>query len=120
MKKLTIIMSFLLGGTSMSTTFGASQNIPMHIIDEGAITESPTKAPARPWYISQDDYILTLSATSVDYELLLLDEDGVEVYSAFIPAGTTQIDLPTTLSGEFELRLIPFSATYYYKGYIEL
>ena len=53
-----------------------------------------------------------------DYTLSLYDEDGEVAYSVFVPAGTTQIVLPSTLSGSFELRFETDS--YYYYGYIEL
>ena len=92
----------------------------MHIIDKGAIGSGNTKIPARPWYITQDDNVLTLPAFEDDFTLEVLDEDGMVVYTTYLPAGTTQVILPSSLSGEFELRLIPFSSTYYYRGYIVL
>jgi hypothetical protein len=64
--------------------------------------------------------VLTLPGFEDDYTLELRDEDGTMVYSIYLSAGTTQVVLPSTLSGEYELRLIPFSATYYYRGYILL
>ena len=90
----------------------------MQIINESSVNNGNTHIPARPWYITQDDNILTLSATSVDYELQLIDEMGNLVYTVFIPAGTTLITLPTNLSGEFELHLV--ADTYYYRGYVTL
>jgi hypothetical protein len=59
-----------------------------------------------------------MSATPCDYVLTLYDEDDELVYSTFLPAGTTQVVLPTTLSGDFEIRFE--TATYYYYGYISL
>ena len=82
------------------------------------VFQVPPKAPPRPLVISQDNNILTLPATSVDYTLELRDENGTLVYSSYIPTGTTQIILPTTLSGNFEIRLV--ADTYYYIGYISL
>ena len=114
-KKIVSVL-FLLGGSSFA--FAESQNVPLHIIKESSVDELSTKAPARPWYITQDDNILTLPATPVDYELQLIDEMGNLIYSEFIPAGTTQIVVPSDLTGEFEIRLV--SDTYYYKGYISL
>ena len=76
------------------------------------------KAPALPWCIDLTDNIITMSATPCDYTLNLYDEDGEIVYSVFVPAGTTQVVLPTTLSGDFELRFE--TDTYYYYGIIYL
>ena len=118
MKKFLLFVLLLIGGS----TFAFSQNqIPMQIINQtGADAGGNTLAPPRPWYITQDENVLTLPAFEDDLTLLLLDEDETIVYSTYVPAGTTQVILPTTLSGEFELRLIPFLATYYYRGYIIL
>ena len=92
----------------------------MHIIDETPVGHSGPYAPARPWYIIQDDYAFTLAATPEDYTLVLLDEDGEVVYSDTLPSGSTMFVLPSTLSGNYELRLVPLACTYYYRGYLEL
>ena len=117
-KKLLLTIAVFVGGNLSSLM--AQQNIPMNIIQDGASSNSGTYAPPRPWYIMQDDYVLTLPAFDYDYTLVLFDEDGVAVYSADYSAGTTTVTLPSTLSGEFELRLVPYAATYYYRGYMEL
>lgn len=92
--------------------------VPMHIIKEGGVGNGNTLAPVRPWYITQDDYTLTLPAFEDDFTLELLDEDGLVVYTTYVPAGTTLVVLPSTLSGDFELRFV--ADTYYYRGYITL
>lgn len=90
----------------------------MQVILNGGSGAGPTYSPPRPWYITQNDYTLTLPAFEDDFTLVLLDEDGVVVFSTFVPAGTTMIVLPSTLSGDFEIRLV--GDTYYYRGYITL
>ena len=92
----------------------------MHIIDKGAIGDGNTLAPPRPWYIIQDGYELTLPSFEDDLTLELRDATDTVVYTTYVAAGTTQVVLPSTLSGNFELRLVPFFATYYYRGYIDL
>ena len=96
----------------------ADHQIPMHIIRTGNASDGPTYAPPRPWYITQDDYVLTMPAFEDDYTLELRDENDVIIYTDYVPAGTTQIVLHSTLSGDFELRLV--GDTYYYRGYISL
>ena len=88
----------------------------MQIIKKGSSDGGNTLAPPRPWYITQNGYVLTLPAFEDDYILELRDEDDVVVYTDDVPAGTTQIVLPSTLSGDFEIRLV--GDTYYYRGYI--
>lgn len=116
MKKLFLAVALLMGGGNVYLE--ASEEIPLEIIDETSVGSGNTKAPARPWYITQDDNVLTLPALADDYTLVLLDEDGDVAYTTFVPAGTTTVVLPSTLSGDFELRLV--ADTYYYRGYIIL
>jgi len=116
MKKFILAFA-LLFGVGINSLW-AQQEIPMQIIDEMPAGTGNTLAPPRPWYITQNDYTLTMPAFGVDFTLVLLDEDGVVVYSVYVPAGTTLIVLPSTLSGDFELRLV--ADTYYYRGYITL
>lgn len=116
MKHLLICISMLF---CLSTfAYAGNDDVPMTYQPKGSIHEGNGKAPAAPWYISQDGYVLTMSATTCDYTLSLYDEDDELVYSTFVPAGTTLIVLPATLSGEFEIRFE--TDTYYYYGFIEL
>jgi hypothetical protein len=116
-RKLVLFVILLIGGCSFS--YGAQQ-IPMHIIDETPVGHSGPYAPARPWYITQDEKVFTLAATPEDYTLVLLDEDGEVIYSDTLISGSTMFVLPSTLSGSYELRLMPLASTYYYRGYITL
>ena len=119
MKKLLLVFALLCNGGGINPLW-AQHQIPMHIIDQSGTSAGNTLAPPRPWYITQDDYVLTMPAFVENLTLQLRDEDDAVVYSTYVPAGTTQVVLPTTLSGEFELRLIPFNVTYYYRGFIVL
>ena len=114
MKKVMMVALLLIGVCVSS--YGDPVQVSMQIINESSGSAGPTYAPPRPWYITQNDYTLTLPAFEDDFTLVLLDEDGVVVYSAFVPAGTTMIVLPSTLSGDFEIRLVVH--TYYYRGYL--
>ena len=116
MKKVMLVALLLTCGGINS--FGSPVQISMHIIKDDAAGSGPTYSPPRPWYITQDDYTLTMPAFEDDFTLELLDEDGVVVYSVYVPAGTTLIVLPSALSGDFELCLV--GDTYYYRGYITL
>ena len=102
MKRILFAIALFVGGLN---SLWAGQ-IPMQIIDHGPAAGGSTLAPPRPWYITQDDYVLTLPAFEEDFTLELRDEDDAVVYSTFVPAGTTQVVLPSTLSGDFELRLV--------------
>jgi hypothetical protein len=116
-KKFHFAFALLIG---CATSLWAAQQIPMKIIDPEGVGNGHTYAPPRPWYITQDENVFTLSATPEDYTLVLLDEDDEVVYSDTLLSGSTMFVLPSTLSGNFELRLIPFASTYCYRGYLEL
>ena len=100
----------------LSTIAIAGNEVPLNYQPHGSTHGGNPKAPT--WYIDQDGNVLTMSATSCDYTLTLYDENDVLVYSVFVPSGTTQVVLPATLSGNFEIRFE--TATYYYYGYISL
>lgn len=115
MKHLFICISMLF---CLSIIAYAGNDVPMTHHPIGSTHGGNGKAPAAPWCINQDGYVLTMSATPCNYTLSLYDEDDELAYSVFVPAGTTLIVLPATLSGDFEIR---FEAdTYYYYGYITL
>ena len=116
-RKLVLFVILLIGGCSFS--YGAQQ-IPMQIIDQTPPLGGHPYAPYRPWFISQESNVFTLAATPEDYTLVLLNEDGEVVYTDTLPSGSTMFVLPSTLSGSFEIRLMPFASTYYYRGYLEL
>lgn len=116
MKKVMLVALLLSGGSISS--YGSPVQITMHIIKDGAASSRPTYAPPRPWYITQNDNVLSMPAFEDNFTLELRDENDLVVYTDYVPAGTTQIVLPSTLSGDFELRLV--GDTYYYIGYISL
>ena len=84
----------------------------------GSTHAGSTKSPVRPWFIDLTDRVITMQATPCDYTLTLYDDSGNVAYSVYVPAGTTQVTLPATLTGDFELR---FEADgYYYFGFVNL
>ena len=68
MKTLLIVMALLLGGASSTKAF-ADNEIIMQIIDPGECGHGSIKTPPVPLVIYQNDNVLTLPATPVDYTL---------------------------------------------------
>lgn len=123
MKKLgfmIVALSLMVFNSFGAVTGGENSDISLSLVwNDPSNTNTPIpKTPVPPLLISQDSNVLTLPATPVDYTLELRDENGVLVYTAFIPTGTAQIILPSTLYGDFEIRLV--ADTYYYIGYLTL
>ena len=118
MKKISfiLIVMLLIGGTLSSTA--ASIELKGGRINPTGSTTGHSKSPIPSWCVDLDDYVITMDATPCDYTLNLYDENDEVVYSVFVPAGSTMIVLPSTLSGSFEIRFE--TDTYYYYGYIEL
>ena len=117
MKRLFLAVMLLLGGFSLNV-FAKKADIPMQIFDDSVVGDFGTKGPNYSFVIHQDDNILTMTPSSVDLVLQLRDSLGNVVYSIYLPSGTSQVVLPSTLTGTFELRLL--ASTYYYLGYITL
>ena len=80
--------------------------------------KSPALPPEAP-VVSIDDHTLYLYDVDYDLTLCLLDEDGEEVYTVFIPANTASVVLPATLTGDYELQLYT-DGIYYFAGWVEL
>lgn len=117
--KKELLIYFCLGGASLSIAQTTELVIiPLTIVDENSSDGGTTKDGHVPLLITQDNYIITFPAELVDYTLELRNNESLVVYSTFLPSGTTQVVLPTTLLGNYELRLI--TDTYYYIGYINL
>ena len=119
MKKqfLSVLVCLItLGSTEISANVQEALTLQYGKIDGSSTHHGAPKSPALPWCIDFTDNVITMSATPCDYTLTLYDEDGDVAYSVFVPAGTTQVILPSTLSGDFELRFE--TGTYYYYGYI--
>ena len=68
--------------------------------------------------VSLDGYSLIFNTPCDGYTLRLLDENGAVVYSTVIPTGTTNLVLPSYLSGEYEIQIIQGNLCFY--GYIVL
>ena len=91
--------------------------IPGKVRDAGSGGQFP-KAPMAPLYITQDGYTLTIPVFEEDFILQLLDDSDAVVYTLYVPAGTSTILLPSTLTGNFQLRLV--GSDYFYFGFINL
>ena len=80
------------------------------------IPKSPIEAPT----VSIDGHTLYLYGVDFDLTLQLVDENDDVVYTVFVPANTSSVVLPSTLTGEFELQLIPTTGIYYFVSDITL
>ena len=107
---LTVGLVNLNAGEPVDMNAGGT-DAPSHPVSE----KTPIVVPT----ISIDGYTLFLDGLNTDYTLELIDENDTVVYSTFVPSTVSVVVLPSTLSGNYELRLYP-GGSYYFYGYISL
>lgn len=118
MKKLLLLICMIaLGGVNVL----ALQDIPF-LVRSGYIDPKPSmpgsnRSPVAVPLIAIDGHTLYLYNVGYDLTLRLLDEDGEEVYTVTVAAGTTSVELPATLTGPHTLQLFP-GGSYYFEGII--
>ena len=76
----------------------------------------PHRGPVLVPEVIIDGHALSFDTSCYGCTLTLLDEDGEVAYTTVITSGT--LVLPSTLSGDYELRLIPTGGSYYFYGYV--
>lgn len=72
------------------------------------------RTPVRPPTVGMDGHTLYFETDHPSFTLVLLDEEGEEVYSAVAPSDVDSVTLPSTLTGDYELQLYDGSNYYYY------
>lgn len=78
----------------------------------GPVHKAPAKLPTPPEAILTCN-LLTFLDSHAEYTLFIIDEEGEEVYEAYIPENTSTITLPLNLSGEYELQLVSGQYCFY-------
>ncbi len=117
MKKLLLSSLFIL---LMNTIAMAREVIPFSVnYDENKpIGHGTGKAPIQPPTVYIEDYTLTFVANHPDYILTIKDDDGDVVFTTMVFSTETQIALPSTLTGEYEIELR--MGYWKFTGYINL
>ena len=117
MKKLLL---FLFGAFILSTSVSAQELVPLtvSIIDEQPISHGHPRSPEETPIVYIDDYTLLFEANHPDYVLNIKDEDGDVVYSTVVYSAQTQVVLPSTLSGDYQIELVVGNLLF--KGWIVL
>lgn len=74
------------------------------------IPRTPISTPT----VYMDGHTLYFEADHPAFTLVLLDEDGEEVYTVTVPTTVEEITLPSDLIGDYELQLYDGSNFYFY------
>lgn len=118
MKKLlfTVLSAFLLCSTITAMDLIPLTICPYENEQPGGNGHPKTPIIAPKVYI--DDYTLLFEANHPDYVLNIKDEDGDVVYSTVVYSAQTQVVLPSTLSGNYQIELV--MGYRLFKGWINL
>ena len=118
MKKLLLIVfsAFLL-----SASVSAQVLVPLTVCiedDEQPGGPGYPKTPITAPKVYIDDYTLLFEVNHPEYVLNIKDEDGDVVYSTALYSTQTQVVLPSTLSGDYQIELVVGNLLF--KGWIVL
>ena len=117
MRKLFL---FLFGAFILSTDVSAQVLVPLtvSIIDEQPGTNGFPRTPITAPIVYIDDYTLLFEANHPEYVLNIKDENNVVVYSTVVSTTQTQVVLPSTLSGDYQIELV--MGNWLFMGWINL
>ncbi len=88
------------------------------IVDPTIPDDPYHRSPAAIPNVSLEGHTLFFTTPCDSYSLQLLDEYGSVVFFSVISTGTTSLALPSTLSGDYQIRLI--EGYWYFYGWIHL
>jgi hypothetical protein len=106
MKKLLL---FLFSALFLSTSLSAQVLVPLTVCieeNEQPIGDGNPKTPVIVPKVYIDDYTLLFETNHPEYVLYIKDENDNVVYSTVISSIQTQVVLPSTLSGNYEINLV--------------
>ena len=118
MKKLLLM---IVGAFMLSTSLLAKTLVPLSVYiedDDRPVGHDYPKSPMDPPTVYIEDYTLTFESYHPAYVLVLKDENGNTVYTTVVHVAQTEVELPSTLSGNYEIRLV--LGLWRFTGWIEL
>lgn len=118
MKKLFL---FVLSAFLMSTSVSAMDLVPLTVSideDDQPIGNGHPKTPITTPKVYIDDYTLLFEANHPEFVLYIKDEDDNVAYSTVVSSTQTQVVLPSTLSGDYQIELV--MGNWLFTGYITL
>ena len=117
MKKLLLM---IVGAFMLSTSLFAKEVIPfsVHYEDDLPGGNDQPRSPIEVPLVYIEDYTLSFEFYHPDYTLIIKDEDGTVVYTTTVFSTDTEVILPSTLSGDYEVNLV--MGNWLFTGWISL
>lgn len=103
-----------------TTTLVAKEKISFTstIENETSVGNGLPKVPMQPPTVFIEGYTLLFAVDHPDYVMNIKDEDGDFVYTTYVYPTQTQVVLPSSLSGSYEIELL--MGIWKFTGYITL
>ena len=104
----------------MSSNVMSHEVIPftVHYEDDQPLGHGYGRGPIQPPLVYIEDYMLTFEAYHPDYTLIIKDENSDVAYTTTVFSTQTQVVLPSTLSGDYEVNLV--MGNWLFTGWINL
>ena len=119
MKKAIFLVSFFMAFMAHAQAMELIQlTASLLDVDDRPVGNSTPKSPTEPPTVYIEDYTLSFEVGHPEYVLNIKDEDGEVVYTTVVYSTQTEVVLPSTLSGDYEIELI--MGNWLFTGYINL
>ena len=117
MKKILLM---IVGAFLLSTNLFAKEVVPftVHYEDDQPGGNGYPRSPIEVPLVYIEDHTLTFAVGHPDYTLIIKDEDGDVVYTTTVFSTDTEVILPSTLSGDYEVNLV--MGNWLFTGWISL
>jgi len=121
MKRFLLFLMIIWAGSAICVhASGNDVVIPMQTgkYDPTEASGDHPRSPTQPPLVFIDGHTLFTQYVPFDMTLEILDSNGSVVYTTFVSAYTPSVTLPSSLSGDFQIRLI--EGYWYFYGWIHL
>ena len=117
MKKKILLLSVLLATCAVNLP-AAKVELGVGEIDPTSSWPGSSKTPVFIPSIDLEGHVIAFETGHADFTLSIIDENDNIVYSVYVPSSVTIVNLPTTLSGSYELCLYPDGSNIYFFGFV--
>ena len=116
MKKLVILLFALL--SLVMAKANEKVEFKSQLLQGASIGHGYPKSPMQPPTVYIEDHTLSFTVDHPDYLLNIKDEDGNVVFSTVVWSAQTEVVLPSSLSGDYEIELV--MGNWLFSGWINL
>ena len=114
-KFFLLVVAILMGG--MTAVKAKINYVPLYIVNTSSNVRTVKHSPSVPLFITQDNYRLILPQMEESLTFKVYKDDEC-IHQEACPQGQATVNIPSSLVGDYEVRLS--ADTYYYYGYITL